>query len=415
MRALLFDPAAHRLPLAAIASRISPGWALGRPSLLSLRQLPEPSSPGREWVRLRTLRTGICGSDVKEVLLQAAADNPLSGLVSFPHVPGHEVVAQVEDPGVDSGLEPGQRVALDPWVGCVARGLEPPCPACGRGFAPHCQHQPDGGPWGSGRGLHLGNIRGLPGGFAEVLHAHQSQCHPLPQGVDAEIGVLADPLAVALHALERAGDQAGGPILVLGAGTIGLALTLVARAQWPEVPIWTTAAWPHQLDLISGLGAAPLPSGAAQVVPEVARRTGGRLIRPWRGGPWVLGAGPGLVLDSIGSRATSELALRCLAPGGRIVVVGVSRPQRTETTLAYFKEAEIVGCNGYGRSSLGAGAPHLLDQALQILAERGGELRRWCTHSFPLARYREAFALAANPGRGAAIKVSLELGEERGR
>lgn len=413
VRALVFDPAPHRLPLAGVASRIRPSWALGPASLLSLRELPEPLPPGRDWVRLQTLWAGICGSDVKEVLLQAAADNPLSGLVSFPHVPGHEVVARVEDPGSASQLRAGQLVVLDPWVGCLARGLEQLCPACEQGFPPHCRCQPDGGPWGTGRGLHLGNIRGLPGGFAEVLHAHPSQCHPLPDGLEPRLGVLADPLAVGLHALERAGEEPPGPILVLGAGTIGLGLALAARAKWPQLPVWVTAAWPHQRDPISSLGAEPLPAQAAAVIPEVARRTGARLVRPWRGGPWALGSGAALVLDSIGSGATTELALRCLAPRGRIVVVGVAKPERTETTLAYYKEAEILGCNGYGRSA--SGEPHLLDEALQILAQRSQELRRWCTHSFPLGSYRAAFALAANPGQGAAIKVSLQLGEEATR
>ncbi len=412
MRALVFDPAPHRLPLAGIASRIRPDWALGPLSLLALRELPEPVAPGPEWVRLRVLWAGICGSDVKEVLLQAAADNPLSGLVSFPHVPGHEVVARVEDPGSQSSLTPGQLVALDPWVGCVARGLEQLCPACARGFPPHCRCQPDGGPWGSGRGLHLGNIRGLPGGFAEVLHAHPSQCHRLPDGLNPQLAVLADPLAVGLHAVERAGAEADGPILVLGAGTIGLGLTLAARTKWPDLPVWVTAAWPHQQGLISALGAESLPIAAAKVIPAVAQKTGARLVRPWRGGPWTLGSGAAVVLDSIGSRATTELALRCLAPRGRIVVVGVAKPARTETTLAYYKEAEIIGSNGYGLSASSEGPPHLLDRALQILDERGEELGRWCTHRFPLGRYRAAFALAANPGRGSAIKVSLHPGEE---
>jgi threonine dehydrogenase-like Zn-dependent dehydrogenase len=94
------------------------------------------------------------------------------------------------------------------------------------------------------------------------------------------------------------------------------------------------------------------------------------------------------------------------------VVVGVAKPARTETTLAYYKEAEIIGSNGYGLSASSEGPPHLLDRALQILDERGEELGRWCTHRFPLGRYRAAFALAANPGRGSAIKVSLHPGEE---
>ncbi|HVB53171.1 MAG TPA: zinc-binding dehydrogenase [Candidatus Acidoferrales bacterium] len=415
MRALVFDPSPHRLPLAGIASRIHPDWALGRLSLLSLQELPEPAAPSPEWVRLRVLWSGICGSDVKEVLLQAAADNPLSGLVSFPHVPGHEVVAAVEDSGHSAALRPGQLVALDPWVGCLARGLEQLCPACARGFPPHCRCQPDGGPWGTGRGLHLGNIRGLPGGFAEIIYAHPSQCHPLPAGLMPQLGVLADPLAVGLHAVERAGRKPDGPILVLGAGTIGLGLTLAARARWPDLPVWVTAAWPHQRELIAELGAEPLPIGAGTVIPEVARRMGARLVRPWRGGPWALGSGVALVLDSIGSSVTAELALRGLAPRGRIVVVGVAKPARTETTLAYYKEAEIIGCNGYGRSANDEGVPHLLDRALQILSQRGEQLSRWCTHRFPLSGYREAFAQAANPGRGAVIKVSLQLGEEGGR
>jgi threonine dehydrogenase-like Zn-dependent dehydrogenase len=413
MRALVFDPAPHRLPWAGLASRVHPAWALGPGSLLSLQELPTPSRPGPDWVRLRSLWAGICGSDVKEVLLQAAADNPLSGLVSFPHVPGHEMVALVEDAGAGSLLPAGTLVVVDPWVGCAARGLEALCTACAAGFPPHCRQQPDGGPWGSGRGLHLGNIRGLPGGFGEVFHAHPSQCHPLPDEVDARLGVLADPLAVALHAVERAGDDPAGPILVLGAGTIGLALTLAAGIRWPGVPIWVTAAWEHQHGLIAGLGAEALPTSAKQVVPEVARRSGARLVHPWRGGPWVLGSGVGLVLDSIGSAATAELALRCLAPRGRIVVVGVAKPERTENTLAYYKEAEIIGSNGYGRSTRLSGAPHLLDQALEILQRRGSELSQWCTHSLPLASYRAAFTLAANPGPAKVVKVSLQMGEEQ--
>lgn len=404
MRALLFDPSPQRLPLAGVASRLRPEWGLGRLSLITLRELPEPEAPGPDWVRLRVLEAGICGSDVKQVLLQAAADNPLSGLVSFPHVPGHEVVAEVVDPGVASGLQPGERVVVDPWLGCLARGKAELCPACADGFPPHCRLQPEGGPWGSGRGLHLGNVRGLPGGFAELLYAHPSQCHLLPAGLDAGLAVLADPVAVALHALERAGPAPPGPILVLGAGTIGLGLALAARLSWPDLPVLVTAAWPHQRKLISALGAEPLPSRSAAVVPELARRTGARLVQPWRGGPWALGSGTPLVLDSIGSSATVELGLRCLAPRGRIVVVGVAKPARTETTLAYYKEAEMVGSNGYGRST---GGVHQLDQAIRVLESHALELTRWCTHRFPLSRYRRAFAVAANPGREAAIKVSL--------
>lgn len=410
MRALVFDPLRLRLPLAGAAARLSPKWALGRASLLSLRELEQPSSPTPQWLSLRVLRCGICGSDVRQVLLQAASDNPLSGLVSFPHVPGHEIVARVEDPGSESQLEAGRLVAVDPWLGCLARGQEELCPPCARGFPAHCWRVTEGGPWGPGRGMHLGNVRGLPGGFAEMIHAHPSQCHPLPPGLGPELAVLADPLAVGLHALDRAGAPTEGPILVLGAGTIGLSLALAARLRWPQLPILVTAAWEHQLGLVRQLGAEPLPTRPEEVLRQLGERARGRLARPWRGLPFLLGRGAGLVLDSIGSSKTQELALRCLAPGGRIVVVGVARPARTETTLAYYKEAEVIGSNGYGRGGDGV---HLLDRALDLLLRRGELFSGWLTHQLPLERYREAFSLAADPGGAGAIKVSLELEEER--
>lgn len=409
MLALVFDPGSWRLPLAGAASRIDPLWALRGPSLLSLRQLEEPRPPRPEWVRLRVLRTGVCGSDVKEVLLQASSDNPLSGLVSLPHVPGHEIVAEVADPGSASLLAQGTVVAVDPWLGCRARGLEPACPTCSAGFPPHCRAVTDGGPWGTGRGMHLGTVRGLPGGFAEVIYAHPSQLHPLPAGLDLRLAVLADPLAVGLHALERAGDEPKGPVLVLGAGTIGLGLGLAALRRWPGAEVYITAAWEHQRSLIRELGASPLAVAPAAVVEEMAAASGGRLARPWRGGAFALGGGAQLVLDSIGSAATMELGLRALAPGGRIVTVGVGRSQRVEHTLAYYKEARIIGSNGYGVSELMAGRPHLLDVALELLAARPGSMARWLTHSFPLSQWRQAFTAAARPDRSAAIKVSLEL------
>ncbi|MGH7698878.1 MAG: alcohol dehydrogenase catalytic domain-containing protein, partial [Candidatus Dormibacteria bacterium] len=301
MQALVFDPRPGRLALAGAASRLRPAWALGRASPLRLVELPPPAPPSPDWARLQVLACGICGSDLAQVLLRARSDNPLSGLVSFPHVPGHEIVARVLEPG-GSGLAVGAQLVVDPWLGCRARGAEPPCASCRRGFPPHCLRAAERGPWGPGWGMHLGNVRDLPGGFAAEICAHPSQLHPLPPGLEPGLGVLADPLAVGLHAVERAqagGDGGQGVVLVLGAGTIGLSLALAAREAWPDRELWVTTAWQHQRRLVQALGAEPWPAQAPRVVAEAARRRHARLVKPWRGGAWLLGAGVELVLDSI--------------------------------------------------------------------------------------------------------------------
>ena len=412
MRALVFDPSATRLPIAGLASRVSPVLALRGRAPLSLREVPEPPSPGLDWVRLRVLRTGICGSDVKEALLQASSDNPLSGLVSFPHIPGHEILAEVATGHGGAGLADGTRVAVDPWLGCVARGLVNPCAACSAGFPPHCANVLDGGPWGTGRGMHLGTVRALPGGFAQIIHAHRSQIHPVPERLASELVVLADPMAVALHAVSQIPDQLVGPVLVLGAGTIGLSLALACRERWPGAEVLVTTAWETQVGLVQAMGALPLRPDAAGVVPEMARRGGGRLARPWRGGSWAVGGGVAVVFDSIGSAATTELSLRALSPRGRLVTVGVGRPARTETTLTYYKEVRVMGSNGYGMSGEGAPRRHLLDSALDLLAGNSDLVSAWVTHNLPLTHWQEAFTVAAQPDRSHSIKVSLKLWED---
>jgi threonine dehydrogenase-like Zn-dependent dehydrogenase len=400
--ALTFEPRFRTLLLGGVASRVRPEWALVAGGPLGLREVPTPVRPRPDWALLEPLSTGVCGSDVKEALLQASSDNPLSGLVSFPHVPGHEILARVLEPPQGGGVEAGQLVSVDPWLGCRARGLDQLCPACERGFLPHCSWVRSGGPWGSGYGMHLGNVRGLPGGFAPRITAHASQLHPLPPALPPELAVLADPVAVALHALDRV---EGEPemVLVLGAGTIGLSLALGASRRWPRAHLLVTCAWEHQRKLVDSLPGLPLPPAPAAVLQRVAEITGAGMVRPWRGGLWALDSGPDLVLDSIGTSGTVELALRAVRPRGQLVTVGVARPGRAETTLAYFKEVRQVGSNGYGMTPGG----HQLDLALILLEAERERVPDWITHRFPLRRWRDAFRAAARPDRSGAEKVVI--------
>ena len=402
MLALTFDPRLRTLLLGGAASRLRPEWALVAGGPLGLRDVEEPVRPRPEWALLEPLATGVCGSDVKEALLQASSDNPLSGLISFPHVPGHEILARVVEPPVQGDFAAGQLVAVDPWLGCRARGLDRLCPACERGFPPHCSWVRSGGPWGSGYGMHLGNVRGLPGGFAPRITAHTSQLHPLPPALPAQLAVLADPLAVALHALDRV-EGVPEVVLVLGAGTIGLSLALGARRRWPRAELLVTCAWGHQRKLVESLPGVPVAPAPAAVLERVAELTGAGLVRPWRGGRWALDAGPELVLDSIGTPGTVELALRAVRPRGQLVTVGVARPGRAETTLAYFKEVRQVGSNGYGMTREG----HQLDLALALLESDQALAAEWITHRFPLPRWRAAFQAAARPDRSGAVKVVI--------
>ncbi len=404
MLGLVFDPRPARLAVAGALSRIDPLWALRGSGPLGLRRLPDPVSPGPGWVALEPIFTGVCGSDVTQATLQADWDNPLSGLVSFPHVMGHEIVARVADPaGTD--LSGGETVVVNPWLGCAARGL-PPCPACTEGMLPLCAHQGEPLPGVSGSGIHTGNIRGLPGGMGTRMHAHRSQLRRLPDGLEPQSGVLADPLAVGAHAAEQVlgGGRVEPPgmVVVLGAGTIGLGVAASLRRLGAERVV-VSAAWPYQRALVEALGAETISHRPEVVVRRIAEAAGGRLSRPWRGLPWLVTGGAAAVVDAVGSTATAELSLAIVRPGGRVVRVGVGRARRTQATLTYFKEVTVVGSNGYRRDDI--------DTALAMLAHGDVPWRDWLTHRFPLAAWREAFRTAARPQKHAAVKVTLAIGE----
>jgi threonine dehydrogenase-like Zn-dependent dehydrogenase len=83
---------------------------------------------------------------VKQILLNGSRDNPLTALVSFPHVLGHEVV--------DRKIDANERVVLSPWLSCVPRGIDPPCPACLAGRYPWCRNFRAGD---LAAGIHIGN------------------------------------------------------------------------------------------------------------------------------------------------------------------------------------------------------------------------------------------------------------------
>lgn len=177
---------------------------------MALQDLDEPRLFGPDWVVLRTRLTGICGSDSKQALLDfdaESADNPMSVFISFPQVLGHEVVATVDEAGPDAGLEPGQRVVLNPWLSCGPRGIDPPCPACQAGDYSLCWSFNDGR---LTPGIHSGNSSDATGGFAEKLPAHRMMAIPVPDDVRDEVAVLADPFAVSLHAVTRNPPPPGG-------------------------------------------------------------------------------------------------------------------------------------------------------------------------------------------------------------
>jgi len=405
VRALVFENSLPRLIATKLLSSLSPRAFVGPLAPIQLREVAEPTPPAPDWLVLRTRLCGLCGSDYKQVFMNGAFDNPMTSMISFPQVLGHEVVATVESVGPSvRARHVGERVVLNPWLSCVTRGL-PLCAWCERGELAQCLNFTRGA---LPPGIHHGNSAGAPGGFAPRLPAHESQCIPVPDGVSDEAAVLADPFAVSLHAILHHPPE-GELALVYGSGTLGLLAIAILRALHPSVRVAAVARYPHQARLAEKLGAElVLPHAPARAVVEgAARFAGSELHEPWRGLPMLRG-GFDVVYDTVTSPGTLEIGVRVARSRARIVALGVEPPRRFEWTPLYFKEIALCGSNAFGMETWQGRRQHAMEWYFEWLREGRVDAAPIITHRFALDRYRDAFLACRDQGASGAVKVLFE-------
>jgi (R,R)-butanediol dehydrogenase/meso-butanediol dehydrogenase/diacetyl reductase len=176
---------------------------LGDDHHLEVAEVPDPS-PGPGELVLQVAACGICGSDLK------LRPSMPAGLVM-----GHEFCGEIvaTGAGAEERWREGRHVTALPVIGCGH------CLACVAGEPAHCE-QAD-----------LVGVGGSPGAFAEYVRVHERETVALPESIGPGLGALVEPLAVGLHAVERAGIHAGDRVLVVGAGPVGLAVTTWAAQR----------------------------------------------------------------------------------------------------------------------------------------------------------------------------------------
>lgn len=368
--------------------RLTGGWM----PWLSLARYDPPPLPGSDWVRVRPLLAGVCGTDL--ALLTGHASSILSPFASFPAVLGHEVVGEVE--------ETGERVVVDPIIGCIVRGLEP-CRWCAAGAARFCERAADGGELSAG--MLVGYCADLPGAWSTGMIAHRSQLHPVPERLSDEAAALVEPFSVALHAVLAAPPQPGESVLVIGGGTLGLCTVAALRLLAPQAPVVAIARHEVQRRMAERLGATLADSAVKAAVSDAGAGTHRSIL-----GRTVLSGGFSRVYDAVGRRASLADALHVAGPRARVVLVGgPGELGGLDWTLAWTRELRIEGTYTYGSEPSLPGATHTMGHAMRLLAANPqlplGEL---VTHRFRLEDWRRAMATALSRGRSGALKVVFE-------
>jgi threonine dehydrogenase-like Zn-dependent dehydrogenase len=218
----------------------------------------------------------------------------------------------------------------------------------------------------------------------------------VPDDLDDQRAVLVEPMACAVHAARRAGVQDGQSVLVVGAGAVGLFLTLALRELTPAAKVTVVAKHRRQAELARLFGATDVVA-PDDVVGGVRRATRAFRLEPERGSPYLLG-GVDVAVDAVGSRASVDTALRTTRAGGRVLLAGVPG-ESVDLTPAWFRELEVTGAY--------ATAGDAIEVAMTLAGS--APLDGLVGVAYPLARWREALDHAHQAGRLGTVKVAFDL------
>ena len=314
------------------------------PGRIELREVAAPT-PGKGQVAIRVRRIGVCGSDVHVW----HGTHPYTG---YPVVQGHEFSGQVQ--AVGEGVErirPGQKVTALPQQTCGR------CGPCRRGAYHICDEL---------------KVEGFqaPGCAQTVFVTDAGRMVPLPEEFTFEQGALVEPVAVAAHAVARAGDVAGSNTVVLGAGPIGNLVGQVARARGANVLI--TDLSDRRLEIARDCGLSATSNADGESLSSAAGRVFGD-------------AGFDPALECVGAEASMAAAIDAIRKGGTIVVVGVfpARP-RVDLGLVQDRELNLRGTLMYRREDYEAG--------VALIAAGAVATDPLISAHYPLEDYARAYA-----------------------
>lgn len=337
-------------------------------SLLEVQEFPDPEPKSNELV-LKVEACGICGTDLHMSDNQTAEGG--WRLLSPGCVLGHEFSGKIVEigPGVGEEWKTGQRVTALPWIGCGK------CGPCRLGRPYRCSS------------VMLRSSLELPGAYSEFCRVGANEALNLPDTVSFEQGALVEPMAVGFNAVQRANVKAKVPVLIMGAGPVGLSVALWCRFFGVE----------HILisDLSSERAAASVNFGATAVIDAGNGDVSEQLLDH-------LGVAPGIVFDCVGLPGTLQMAIDYAAPSARIIVVGLCmQSDNYFPAKALLKELDVCFSYVYSKEDF--------EKVINLIGEKRIDPSQLISRRVGLNEFPTAFQALKKPGSD--LKVMMEPSE----
>ncbi|MEQ1889219.1 MAG: alcohol dehydrogenase catalytic domain-containing protein [Alphaproteobacteria bacterium] len=334
---------------------------IGKP--LTIGEVPD-LAPGDGELILKVSHCGICGSDLHSTE---------AGLMTLPggSIMGHEFSGEIVAVGRNAGgvWKTGQKVAALPVITCGA------CPPCLRGEAYTCDKVSTIG---------LGQSSGA---YAEYVKVGARDTVLLPQSVSLQEGALIEPLAVGYHAVEKSDLRPGGNVLIIGAGPVGLAVTLFSRFVGARHIIVSERS-EGRAAMAARFGATDVVNANDDVMAQFRQKTG---------------TTPDVIFECVGVPGMISDCMKMAPRGGKIVVAGVcSKPDTILPLMGIMKEITLQFVLAYRRQDFDLIAGWMAADRIDALA--------MVTDTVGFADFPAAFEALRTPSSQCKVMLKPDLG-----
>ena len=401
MKTIYFEGKISKIAIIKVLTAFSKKGYHSRLSPIRYKKFPDPKLPADNWVRVKNIETGICGSDMT---FYKCAQGPSTAFLPIPCSKitylGHETVGEVVEVGsAVKKFKVGDRVCMNKYMACCdLKGYseDEQCEMCKAGNYADCENYGEPNKYDIHAGAGMGDSYLAPEG--QLLSV---------DGLSDDDAVLIEPFSVSLHAVLKRVPKENEKVLVIGAGMIGLNVIQFAKLLQPKCKIYVMEDNPNKHEFAKKLGADVILTG--EPYEAVAKATNAKIYG--KGKNRMILGGFDVIYDSVGKGTLFNDTLRWLRAQGTLVKIGyqMTKTKFDETPL-WWQGLEIIGVDSHGMENYNGKKVSTFEIVKDMMLKKQLITDGFITHRFKLDDYKKAFKLLIENPRDT-IKVVLDCRE----
>ena len=399
MKTLVFEGDIKKVVATIVLSKITKKAFDFACSPIRYKTYQDKALPKSNWIKVRNIQTGICGSDMTfytcaQSATMAMYPIPCSDITYL----GHETVGIVEEVGSDvTSVKVGDRVVLKEYMQCCSlKGYdkEDYCENCKNGEYTICSN------YGEPSKVDVA----MGAGFGDYYIGPESKVIKIDDSISDDEAVIIEPCAVSLHSVMKKIPEVNNKVLVIGGGMIGLNIVQCIKVLQPNCEVHVMERVKEKQELCKKLGADYIVD--MDPFDYVVKHTNAKKYK--KGKNIMLLGGFDIIYDTVGKHGMFNKAIRWLKARGTYVKVGYQMTDvKFDETPIWWQELNIIGVDSYGMENYNGERIQSFDLVVKLLKEGKLNLNGFITHRYKMSEYKKGFRQCLlNPNE--TIKVVLE-------